>query len=952
MTDIVSAKLYAADGSYVSSLPNFQQMQVQEQLNTENAWTMAYDLNGIGASSLIADEDRMVAFLLDGEEFFRGVIEEDSWDEVNSESAFVTLAGRGMAGMLEFAKVYPNGGIGKIPASHTFTNASPGLIFKTLFLEAQARGCLPGWTLSFGNTTDSNGAAWTTGISITYQAGVSLLDLIKSFGSSNQADFRITGTTINMWNPKTILGESVDVTFRRGMDIVSSPRARSRRSLQTVAMVQGDNDITVERVDSGGVTARGRKEGFTSQGGITDTGTLDHVGDNILSVYSPARLSKTHNLSFDPKTPHPIPWVDYLPGDYTKSDITGTIETYRLIALNITLTNSGPLQGEITINDVFAEREVLLADQVNALGGSGTTTAGASTGTSTTPTPDGTMPGVPDFLPPFETQTYLDSSGISKSRVQLAWDAPLNTDGSVIVDGDHYEIRYRMNQGVIYPQTWAALSTTPWNALNTWQQPFTANTLDWQTLYVAFSETAYTIQDLATGLGYDVQIRAVDNSGNKGDWSTTIDFITNADNIAPSTPDAPTVAASLIAVQVTHDLGKATGGSFNLEQDLHHLEVHATYEPTFVPSNSTLLGKLPATQAMIQAQVPAVGTFQIASTTVVYVKVVAVDIAGNRSEASTAASTTAELIDDAHISSLTVSKVTAGTINADFLIGARIKTADTGARVELGPSGMLAYDSAGNNTVNISSTTGDASITGQFSSGLFGDRIVINPDDAIYPEIRFYPTTGVNYTSMTSQGDVFEDEATFFLTSGMNEAGTANATYEHAAGLIFSYIGNPTAGTFGGGQLQLNDGAVHLSTQTPAGIGGSILLDTSSAYFGSDASGGFAQMSAGPDGTTQYFLQFDQSAGQIYMQGRFPNYVDQGPTTALYTMSQVIGAFNSSAWGYGSTATNGRAPVAVLYNSAGTTASTVTASSSSGFTFSTTATTNASSRVFAWVFSY
>jgi hypothetical protein len=127
------------------------------------------------------------------------------------------------------------------------------------------------------------------------------------------------------------------------------------------------------------------------------------------------------------------------------------------------------------------------------------------------------------------------------------------------------------------------------------------------------------------------------------------------------------------------------------------------------------------------------------------VRVVAVDKTGNKSGPSNAATATALLIDDAHISDLTVSKVTAGTIGADFIVGARIKTADTGSRVELNSGGIGAWNAAGTQTVAIAAADGSVSIVGQLKSGTTGKRLEINPTSTLLPEIRFYANTGTDY---------------------------------------------------------------------------------------------------------------------------------------------------------------------------------------------------------------
>jgi hypothetical protein len=88
-----------------------------------------------------------------------------------------------------------------------------------------------------------------------------------------------------------------------------------------------------------------------------------------------------------------------------------------------------------------------------------------------------------------------------------------------------------------------------------------------------------------------------------------------------------------------------------------------------------------------------------------------------------AAITTAKIanlaVNDAKIASLAAGKITTGTLAADIVLGARIKTADTGARVELNSTGLKAYNSSGTNTVNISSS-GTATFLGTFTSGVVG----------------------------------------------------------------------------------------------------------------------------------------------------------------------------------------------------------------------------------------
>ena len=348
-------------------------------------------------------------------------------------------------------------------------------------------------------------------------------------------------------------------------------------------------------------------------------------------------------------------------------------------------------------------------------------------------TGDAAIPGVPVFGT-FSTMSYQPGDGLAMAEINVTWSVPLNTDSSTIVDGDHYEVGIRPT-----------------------------GTTNWQSIMVAFQQTSLMIQQLSPNTSYDFRIRAVDyfNPPNYGAWSAVTSFTSSVDTTPPATPDAPTVAASLIAIQVTHDLGLATGGTYNLPQDMDHFEVYVGTSSSFTPSTASLVGLLTANAAMIVGQIPAVGTFPVdtivTAGATAWVRVIAVDKSGNRSTASAAASSTALLIDDSHIGSLTASKITAGAITAAVVIGGsatfsgalsaatgsfigQVQTGTSGAMVTLNPVGridmqnasgasvMVNVDSSGNFTVTPSGgnffNIGPSAIT--TNSSLFAGSVATN----------------------------------------------------------------------------------------------------------------------------------------------------------------------------------------------------------------------------------
>jgi len=292
--------------------------------------------------------------------------------------------------------------------------------------------------------------------------------------------------------------------------------------------------------------------------------------------------------------------------------------------------------------------------------------------------PNTSIPDVVTWVTPFTTANYLDGNGLAKASISVTWNTPQNTDLTGITDGDRYELNVRLN------------GDTLWTVYN-----------------VAWGTNSFKFNDLSVAKTYEFRIRAIDTGNNLGAWSATESQVASSDTIAPSTPAAPTIAASSLAVQVSHTLGKSSGGTYNLESDLASLEVHMSTVNNFTPSaTGTLIGTMRANQGMILANVPAIETFNVATVAVVYFKVIAVDTSGNKSSPSTQATTTALLVDSAHISDLTATKITAGTLSANILLAAAIRTAASGQRVELNSTGLHAYDTGGNELVNIDASTG------------------------------------------------------------------------------------------------------------------------------------------------------------------------------------------------------------------------------------------------------
>lgn len=346
----------------------------------------------------------------------------------------------------------------------------------------------------------------------------------------------------------------------------------------------------------------------------------------------------------------------------------------------------------------------------------------------TRPNPaDTSIPAAPAFTG-FSVGAYQSAeTSTTKGAIRAEWSTPLNADGSTIVDGDHYEIRYRISEVLGYQVRWGVLNSTPyrWGALsgNRWGAPISAavaTSPQWLTAFVPWGTNAFTLLELTPGVIYELQIRAVDAQvpPHQGPYSASSFVTAIGDLFAPSTPAAPVVAGNTVSVQVTHYLGRASGGTYNLEPDLDHLEVHVGGSPDFYAEDATMVGKLAATTAnMGSAPFPTVGTFTIRNVGQVYVKVKAVDRAGNKSGASAAAAVTAVLIDSAHISDLSASKITAGTLSANMILAAMLEIG-TGGNIKMTEGALQVYNASGRPVVELGKRTLDA--FGGYGMTVFG----------------------------------------------------------------------------------------------------------------------------------------------------------------------------------------------------------------------------------------
>jgi hypothetical protein len=274
---------------------------------------------------------------------FAGVVETVKLEKAGATTGGVSrvydVSGRGLRARLDDAVVYPSGG----DTTRTFTSVSAGSILRTLVLEAQARGALSGFTLSFSASTDSNGDAYTDTLSIEEQVGATLGQVADNLQELICDIWVDPDLTVNLVNERgDDLTTGVDpVTLRVGGSVSELSEELAGPIRNTVLIASGTNGATfTTRTNAGSISTYGRRETFVSLANTSDAAVVTLAGDQVLNTSATPADGVTVQL--DPTGPQA--YLDFTIGDLIYLvDGTGTKTSYRVRSLTVTQDDAGLL---------------------------------------------------------------------------------------------------------------------------------------------------------------------------------------------------------------------------------------------------------------------------------------------------------------------------------------------------------------------------------------------------------------------------------------------------------------------------------------------------------------------------------------------------------------------------------------------------------------------------------
>jgi len=284
-------------------------------------------------------------------------------------------------------------------------------------------------------------------------------------------------------------------------------------------------------------------------------------------------------------------------------------------------------------------------------------------------------------------------------------------------------------------------------------------------------------------------------------------------------------------------------------------------------------------------------------------------------------------VNNAKIADVSAGKLTVGTLTADITVSARIKTANTGARAELNSGGFGLWNAANVQTVAFAGSDGSVTIIGQLKSGTAGKRIEINPTSTYLPEIRFYGTSGSEYSAING----------YDAGGGEVGAGVFGSTFNSGATPVQSRVFITNVGVY--------QQVVRFSDQTSfGGYSWATKDEYSSGFNKGGVQGGFfwgndVEARVGFKDTDLSVAQFfDFSSGKTYHMGKWENYVAADPAQGIFTGSVVLSGIAAMVLSYGTTMDSAPVPIVTCqasnYGTGTPTVWGVSASSTTGFTVS------------------
>lgn len=555
---------YTPDGPRIGDLPTPTDVGWSVPLNDLPGCTLNYRDNTVGAEILRSVVEVAVEYSQD-----KG----QTWTEFPN-GRFLRLARSQQLVGPEAVKGYTLPGYGwqlnkmrqmkttelNADGKRAFNSQNAGQIMKVLLDETKARGVVPGMSYDFSTTHDSAGQPWSQIITIAYEPGLDLFTILNNLSQQGMVDWYFQGRTLRMFNADAALAVVRDIKLQPGEDISGLPVSGSFEDLVHTILVLGDGGQRLKIDDTTNApTPWGKWEGFIGQGGVSDPGTMNLLGQSEMETSNHEKVQYTAEISVETTEFEPI--VHYKMGDFVLiPDDVGGYSSFRIRAMNFTRDSSGKRSLGLIINDRFLEREI--RNSRRTIGITGGASAGGS-GTRPTPESGGRTPKTPNGIV-VNSVAYTEVSGAPRAIMTVGWAAVTEDVSSISLPNVQYEVQYRVSP---FP-VWSYMGRT--------------------------DQLSVSLSNLPQNHLYYVRVRAMSETGTPSAWSGEVSHSTLFDTVPPPKPSIPTATTSLGTAIVNYDWKDVQGNLMPL--DTNRVELYqtgrATPLHTFSAPGSVVIGNL------------------------------------------------------------------------------------------------------------------------------------------------------------------------------------------------------------------------------------------------------------------------------------------------------------------------------------------------------------------------
>ncbi|WP_153006650.1 hypothetical protein [Leucobacter sp. G161] len=407
-----------------------------------------------------------------------------------------------------------------------FLSASPGQILLSVLGESRAKyATLPGMTYGFDTVKDSAGKPWGARTTVAYEPGMTLLDVLSDLTNYGFIDWHFEGRKLVVTNVESAaVRRNLDLQFT---DVDEAPVRATVENLFTHIRVDGKDGKSWQRAVPGATVAHGDRVKVIANDSISTDGTaLDLIGQEIKRATAPRREYTRAIAAIDV-----LPLVDYQLGDFVLApDLDGVVEHMRVDELGLAW-DAGDMRARITLNDRFVDAEVRAQKRLKGIVHGANDVAG-----------DGSIPSRADRAKPAAPTGVIGKSlgywfgAMPLSSVDVSWAAvTTDVDGVALNGVDYYDV-----------------------------QCGTARTRS-EDVSAGFS--GQEPSRLVT-----IRVRAVSSTGIVGDWSRSVQVVTQYPLARLDPPTRPVLASANGAVSIAWD-GRVQGDGDPYVPPLHFSHV-------------------------------------------------------------------------------------------------------------------------------------------------------------------------------------------------------------------------------------------------------------------------------------------------------------------------------------------------------------------------------------------